>query len=370
MQSLVHGSIDNIHMPELPHSPLHNMAEALGMKSAPDQVLAVEVPVSSKGFIDTIHSIKSEIINKYGGESNVPQDLHNALLDRSDVDLAKDLHMYDPEKNLSAVLQKGDTLSLDSSGNIIYNHVGGNSEVILDTQTGLTQNAKIPLHDFSPKPSIPHPLKMEEMSKVDPSDSIVVDNEVHPPVHITDENVIPVGDPADLVEKVNSAALVHEHVTFNGSPVDLVNLDNGVGRAIVYHGQEIAHEYSVGDHKAFYLDDQYQDNPAFKEIRGAFNEFYLKNVDPEKFVFEPVEFEGGKIYIVDDSAKPGTMHIVLNGKEIGTGVVEQSGKVKMNIISNLKGGWFIADNAYERAFKISKQVVKKIPGPMLYDLLK
>ncbi|KND48044.1 MAG: hypothetical protein AB201_00380 [Parcubacteria bacterium C7867-006] len=351
LESLVKSTIDiPTTVPELPNHPKIRIMDSIPEKNIPESVHSVEVPVSSKGFIDTFHNIKDEIVKQYGGEGNVPEEIHRTILDRSDVDLAKQFHMYDPEHNLSAVGYKGETLGLDSSGNLVYHHLDGNSEIMLDTKTGLT-------HEFGGQIEH-HPVKLKVVSHDTPGNLEVNETPVQS-THIEDQDVIPTGDSIQesipVSEVTNSN--IESRVFYNNSSVDVLPINNGAGKAVTYLGREIAHEYTVGDKKVFYLDDQYQDNPAFKEIRGAFNAFYEKNIPSNTQVVAPIDFEGGKIYIIKDAINPKGVSVLLNGREIAKGLINGT-SAKVQIISNLKGGWFLADNAYERAFKLAQNVIK------------
>ncbi len=237
------GSLDHImtsnaglhtDIPDVPDHPIDikDMVKDLPQKDLPDAVHPVEVPVSSKGFIDTIHNLKEGVIKQYGNIDNVPDELKRNILDHSDVELAKSLHMYDPGNNLSGVGYKGETIGLDSSGNVVYHHLDGRSDVLLDTKTGLAQH-------------------------------------------------------------------------FNG-PM------SGVGSLAEAGNTQLV---------------------------------------------PPIDFEGGKIYVLKDVTSPNTVNVLLDGKEIGKGVVD-NGIPKLKIDSSLKGSWFQADNVYERALKVAKSAVK------------
>lgn len=221
-------------MPETPERPIgiKDMVKDLPQKDLPGLVHSVEVPVSSKGFIETIHNLKEDVIKQYGNIDNVPAEIKKNILDYSDVELAKKLHMYDPGNNLSGVGYKGETLGLDSSGNIVYHHLDGKSDILLDTKTGLTQHFSGPMSG------------------------------------------------ADALTDASNTQVV-----------------------------------------------------------------------------PPIDFEGGKIYVLKDLTSPNTVKVLLDGKEIGKGVVD-NGIPKIKIDSSLKSGWFMVDNVYERAFKVAKSTIK------------
>lgn len=333
------------------------VSESIKPIGVPEAVKPVDVEVSSKGFIDTMHHVKEEIVKSYGGADKVPTEIHKNILDKSDVDLAKELHMYDPEHNLSAVLSKGESVKLDESGNLVYHHIDGKTDLLIDTKTGLVEKAELPMKNYAEAVDTHTPAKFGEGIKSN-EPVMPVEENIHPPIHITEEPIIPASD-VETESVVDSVPHSVSRVLYNNNTVDVMNLDNGVGRAIMYQGREIAHEHVLsGGQKAFYLDDEYQENPMFVEIRGAFNAMYEKNISNTQ-VIKPIDFEGGKIYVLEDTTQPNSLKVLLNGKEIAKGLVGADGtKVKIN--SDLKGGWFLADNAYERAFKASQKLVKNI----------
>lgn len=184
----------------------------------PQAVIPVEVPVSSKGFIDTIHNVQEEIVKKYGGENNVPLELKSNILDKSDVKLAQELKFYDAKSGSSAVGLKGETLGVDASGSLVYKHLNGTVDTVMDTMTG---------------------LKPERDNKMIPS----------------------------------------------------------------------------------------------------------------------IDFDGKKIDVVLDFQNPTNIKVFLDDKQIGSGVLTNKGP-KISVSKDLKGGWFMADNEYERAIKVADKVLK------------
>jgi hypothetical protein len=128
---------------------------------------------------------------------------------------------------------------------------------------------------------------------------------------------------------------------------------------------EIAHEHSFNGAKILTLDDKFQDGARFKDIRGAFADFFDEKIS-ERLGDEvvPLDFEGGKIHIIRGIAgNPNAMEVTLNGKELAKGLITEKG-LKLEMIKGLKPNglfrWAMADNVYERAFKASKAVLKGI----------
>ena len=127
----------------------------------------------------------------------------------------------------------------------------------------------------------------------------------------------------------------------------------------------IGHEEVFNGKKILVLEDRFQEGVANKPFREAFKIAFDQDVK-ETVITSPgkpvlfSDFEGGKIYLSyktpDD---PVGVNVLLNGKVIGKGLLVD-GKVDLKINPGLKGGWFLADNVYERAFKVAKTLVKNI----------
>jgi hypothetical protein len=275
----------------------------------PEAIRPVEVEVSSKGFIKTLENLQNEIKKVYGGEDKIPQEVKKTLINKSAVELAKQFEFYNPENNESAIAIKGETMGLDSYGNLVYHHVDGSSKIIFDTKTGLTQ-------EFGGK------MKADKVS-------------------------------SDTVE--NNAS---EKIPYKDSFIEVVKYDGG-NEVIKYNDQEIAKSYDLNGEKTFALDDKYQDGIKFVDIRGAFSE-YMKNNPPKNLALpEPVNFAGGTIYLVRDPISLNKVSALLNGKLIGTADLTERVK-KIKPLKELKGGWFEADNVYELACKESSKVLTRI----------
>ncbi len=304
----------------------------------------VEVPVSAKGFIDTFKHVKEELVEKYGGADKVPQGLRESILDKSDVDLAKQFHMYDPEHGLSGVGYKGETITLDDSGNLVYHHLGGKSDILIDSKTGVA-------HDFSGE------LKGGSIEEVK-ADKIDVPEgygrDPHIAAGVDEANNIAAktsgASPESFVDPVKDIGGLQSHILHKGTYLDV---ENGVaGRVVRFKGIDLGHEQSVGWlGKVFALDDKYQNGPEYAEYREAFSTFVDKNIPEELKLFPAKDFEGGKIHILlNDDLGREKVEVLLNGKEIANGVFAKKG-FDIKIKPELKGGWFLADNVYERAFK-------------------
>lgn len=275
----------------------------------PEAIRPVEVKASSKGFIKTLENLQDEIKKVYGGEDKIPQEVKKTLINKSAVELAKQFEFYNPENNESAIAIKGETMGLDSYGNLVYHHVDGSSKIIFDTKTGLTQ-------EFGGK------MKADKVS------SYTVENNAS------------------------------EKIPYKDSFIEVVKYDGG-NEVLKYNDQEIAKSYDLNGEKTFALEDKYQEGIKFVDIRGAFTE-YLKNNPPKNLALpEPINFMGGTIYLVKDPVSVNKISAILNGKLIGTADLTERVK-KIKPLKELKGGWFVENTVYEEACIAGTKVLPRI----------
>lgn len=275
----------------------------------PEAIRPVEVKASSKGFIKTLENLQDDIKKVYGTEDKIPEEIKKTLIDESAVELAKKFDFYDPEQNKSGVIKEGESLGLDSYGNVVLASKDGGRSIVFDTKTGLTL-------EFGGK-------KVEDKVSAE-----VVENNVK------------------------------EKIPYKDSFVEVVKYDGG-NEVIKYNDQEIAKSYDLNGEKAFALEDKYQEGIKFADIRGAFSE-YLKNNPPKNLALpEPINFMGGTIYLVKDPVSVNKISAILNGKLIGTADLTERVK-KIKPLKELKGGWFVVDNVYEVACKEVSKVLTRI----------
>lgn len=275
----------------------------------PEAIRPVEVKASSKGFIKTLENLQDDIKKVYGTEDKIPEEIKKTLIDESAVELAKKFDFYDPEHNKSGVIKEGESLGLDSYGNVVLASKDGGRSIVFDTKTGLAL-------EFGGK-------KVADKVSVE-----VVENNVT------------------------------EKIPYKDSFVEVVKYDGG-NEVIKYNDQEIAKSYDLNGEKAFALEDKYQDGIKFADIRGAFSE-YLKNNPPKNLALpEPINFAGGTIYLVRDSVLVNKVSAILNGKLIGTADLTKRVK-KIDPLKGLKSGWFELDNVYDLACKEGTKVLPRI----------
>lgn len=368
-------------------------------------VTEAKVELSSKGFLQDMHNLKAKIMAEYGGE--VPDSL-KPIMEKTPADLAKAFHFYDSNTNASGLGFKGEALEVDSMGNVYYEHLDGTKQVLFDAQKGefhhfdgemiapksgtvpgseIYPNGKIgddvyPKVDFGGDkklapdfiPTTPvsgtevlegDPIfKTEAVSVLDVKDT--TDEEIakqlagetkaveipsEEPVVLTDENAMP----NDAVSKM--------HIPLeNGKSVEVFSV--GDNNFVSYDGMRIGQEGTINGHKALVLDDNFQDGEQYRNVRSAFVKAFEADVKTDVVGPNPIaeSFEGGKIYITYNIPNdPNSIKVLLNGKEIASGSidnVDSKGIPKLKMNGNLKGGWFLVDNAYERAFKYINGMVK------------
>ena len=331
--------------------------------SAPEKLIDAKVPVSSRGFIQTIMDVKKKILEEYGNdENNVPENIKTNILNKSSVELAKELHLYDPDNHLSGVGFKGDNLHMDSNGHLIYEHANGKPEILLDTNTSEVHDIEVKLTpdhvqnlaaQESPKVSMP--------TETTPASSVVPITEE--PVVVSDMDHVPsTPSAAPVIEKISESTDTNlpvspSHIPFNNLFVDILEKEGS--KVMSFNGQEIAHEHVFGTGKLLTLDDKFQDGAQYKNVREAFVTAFEKqptNLGGGQLI-DTKTFEGGKIYIVQGvDNNPAALKVLLNGKEIAKGVLVGN-KPKLDIASNLKASWLV-ETVYERAFKLAKSSIK------------
>lgn len=320
--------------------------------------ISATVELSSKGFLQDIHNLKANIIKQYG--DNIPPEIKTNIIDKPTVEIAKEYGLYKPGSvNESAVGYAGEKLSLDGNGKLIIERLDGTKE----TLSGIgRESVKVAVPEVDTNtPSVPTPEKLADVpvdTEVIQTKILEADSRMAPieQAMVPEEpEIMPVVDtsrPENLINQI-------EH---KGSLVDVVA--EGEGRVVKIGDQIIGHDKVFGDSKILVLDDMYQDGAKYKDIRGAFAEAFEKSAKVDQIGQNPtaIDFEGGKIYIIQGlSNDPMGMKVLLNGKEIASGSMEVKGSVlgpKLKFDSSLKGGWFLDDNAYERAFKNVKKFLQ------------
>lgn len=350
------------------------------------EVLPTQVELTSKGFIQDIHNLKASILAQYH-DKPIPDALKKNILDKPSLELAKTFHFYDAEHNASGVGLKGESLGIDDSGNIVYNHLNGDKQVVFEAETGKvtpfegkTTGALDEKITSEPTPIETHPENNTEahtdsIAETPSSAPNATETEDASPLDINKDGYVHQGE-SFLLNK-NETVEIHEepqvvpvnedviipgpnHIPLpDGKYIDVISKD-GVS-SVMYQGANIGHEQLVGSSKMLVLNDEFQDGAKYAELRNAFVKAFEKTVKAENIGPTPMAetFEGGKIYVSYHLPQdPNHVRILLNGKEIANGELV-NGVPKISLNPGLKSGLFYSDNAYERAFKHINNVIKQ-----------
>jgi hypothetical protein len=337
-------------------------------------VTETKVELSSKGFMQDMHNLKANIMAEYGGE--VPDSL-KPIMNKTPMELAKAFHFYDQGSNASGLGFKGESLGVDSNGDIFYEHLDGNKQIIFDAEKG-------EFHHFDGK-------MVGSTSKVVPGSEIYPNGKIGDDVYskldyggnkiITPDPIVKTagvevleGDPIFKTEAVSvldvkdttAEEIANNNISHievaGGKSVDVWRM--GEDKIVSFDGARIGQEIEENGKRVLVLDDTYQDGAQYEIYRNAFSKAFEQNTSVDVVGPNPIaeSFEGGKIYISYNVPNdPNSIRVLLNGKEIATGsttVVDRNGIPKIRMHGNLKGGWFLVDNAYERAFKHIDKLIK------------
>ncbi len=182
------------------------------------------------------------------------------------------------------------------------------------------------------------------------------DTEVVPePVHIPHLPLTP-EPPVSVTENI-------EKISYGGTH-NVVLENTGGGRVVKFETYPITDEKTVSGVKILTLKDVYQNDIRYQGVREAYRAAVEKaypggNLGLGNHVV-PVPFEGGTAHIVQGiPGNPNGIKVLLNGKEIGHGIIDKQGP-HIELDKNLKTGWFRADNSYERVFKELKPIFKTL----------
>jgi len=347
-------------------------ADSVGTPPPPEVVDVakdMKVELSSKGFIQDLHNIKAEILQKYGTMDNVPENLRKNFMLKPSTDLAKQFGFYDPENGLSGKGFKGESLLIDDKGNLVYEH-GGKSQVIYNTGTN-QMGDKFGGEMF--KPNIPSPETtptLEEQTLKAARDNF-----------ITEDTKFPIGEEVAPTLEQQTAANFREGLDFTKVPPELetvvvpeppeiIGANTPIPEAPVspegipmYRGNPIANYQEFGGQKILVLDDRFQEGKQFEGVRKMFAQQFSQNLKPEMNIPASAPFEGGRIDILRDPST-GASQVLLNGKEIAKGYIVPG----QNSIKPIDGlgirtglfGLFFDSNAYDRAFKSAKGMIKTL----------
>ena len=345
--------VDGIPKPNIPTE-----APSLS-KIAEVKIKPAGVELSSRGFIQTFDDLKKKLIEEYGGADKVPEKIKVNILNKPSTELAQKFGFYDAQKGLSGMGLKGEHLSIDSSGDLVYEHLDKSKDVMLEGHTGNihtfdgTMAHTGPAVDTisTPKPFVaPDSLSRPhvDVSQVAEGDfTSIIDTQPDMP-HLT----------PDIMGQQIGQTVEYANMKFN-----IANIADQGKVLLTPEGTQIGHEGMVGGMKRWILEPKFQDGDNFKGIRQAFNTIthgQIEAVDIKGVTSKVIDFEkGSQIEIVKGlkADNPNALTILLNGKEVAEGAVTAKGP-SLHLLKDIpKTGPFFADNVYERAFK-SKELKK------------
>ena len=344
----------------------------------------VKVELSSRGFIQTIDDMKSKLKAQYPDEAKMPEGV-KSFLGKPSTKLAQDYGFYDPTKGTSGMGLKGESLTLDSKGNLKMEHLDGKTEII-DAGDNKFHGPKI-IHKEVATPETTHEITSE--ADVGPAQPETVTPVVevgseqndyfsaHPDQN-TPETIIsprthippppPTPDLSEYIPKkpisANSFDLSIDNKTFH---VDVSTIEGH--KQVLIDGVKVAEQVTApkgSGGEVLQLLDKYQDGKVYSSIRQAFTQARIENgifenmKIPKDAIITGTAFENGRIDVLHGVGdNKDAVSVFLNGKEIAKGLVTDKGP-QVKIHSNLKGGLFLADTVYERAFKQASPLIKAI----------
>ncbi|HEY4508851.1 MAG TPA: hypothetical protein VJC13_01040 [Candidatus Paceibacterota bacterium] len=365
-----------------PTSPTASAAETIvtiPKASATSGTEAVQVELTSKGFLQDIHNLKAEIIKKYGGK--IPADIKANIMDKSSVNIAKEYGLYVPKDGTSAMGFKGEHLGIDDHGHLVYDHAG-KSDVMFDesAQHVKTYTDVGGKKMFVPKPHVDHVVP--EPTPAGP-DTFVP----NPNKHVFDvdfdktDKIVSAHPGGDIFNKEaifspkSSIDQPLTHILYNGKSLDVQMVDEATGHAsktLLYGGTRIAEfepsPTGAGEipvlHKPFF-EHGATGGVQNAEVRAAYGKMFddysrgLKNT-------KTVPFDDGRLSIISGLGKNSDgLSIRLHGEEIAKGILEKGGP-KLEMVHSLRPNWLmrklLTDNVYESALKEAKKVIQTIPA--------
>ncbi len=357
-------------------------------ETQPERIVPTAVELSSKGFIEDMHNLKADIIGKYDGTP--PAEL-DEIMKKTPIELAKQFGFYDAEHNAIGMGFKGEHIGLDEKGNVYYEHLDGEKQIMFDAESGefhkfdgeyTTERfaksmypkgvigddvTKVKFGEGASSPEALEPFGVKKSDLDFGGDKAISKISLEQADISANESTVSVDEsvPSAPALPAEDFGEIEKHIPLdNGKFVDVrevLDKEGVMSKGIMYDGVNLAHEELIGDRKILVLNDAFQDGEKYIEQRSAFNQAFLADVKRDFFGPKPIaeSFEGGKIYVTHHVplADPDQIRILLNGKQIAEGkLVHGVPEIKIN--PDLKTGWFLEDNAYERAFKHINKLIK------------
>ena len=366
----------------------------------------LSVEVSSRGFIKTFDNMKTSLIERYHGVSHVPKQYEH-LLKTSSTKLSQEFGLYDAKHNASALGLKGEHLSVDDHGGLhlekvhgkivnidshdafvksggkmvmpvtepVASHLPSQSGTIASIDTHTPHNAyqgsseytgevseagNISPVEVASDPAMTHPVSASEsFSNSQPSEISGI-SETTP-------------DPVSFHRGVNTGIVEHAQYTHGNMRLGMNTDQTGTNLVVKGIGaQDLDKQIILGQEATFgekgpkilELSKEFQESPLYSDYRKAFTEIVNKDYPQSKLGdnVEIVSYRGGTISVIQGIGKnPNAVAVLLNGKEIAKGVVE-NGHSTVQMLDGIPKhqNWFQAKTVYEGAFDEAKSAIKKI----------
>jgi hypothetical protein len=349
----------------------------------------VRVELSSKGFIDTFSKLQQELAGKYPNIHHAPPQVAE-ILDSSPEKLAEKFGLYKPGSEFqSGFGLKGEHLAFDKSGNLIFEHIKGN-QTLLDAKTGLIHEYKGTMFDAQSGKLSVKPV-LEAQPVVESHASSVIDQTNTGAATISEASSESLAEAAangaltteiptnvdantkifgfsgkdaladtatlglsvapDVVAKETIQTVPENLFMVDGVPTDAFSGKVSID-ALISGGAPLIDKYQ--------FDTSKEAKEARKQYAIAFEKLYMKA--PDGLVDNRWRIDGSLGLQLLQTGNDLT--VLLNGKKIGTGSVNQNGQVGMQYEEALGKGLFGVKNPYQLAFEKATKVAKEKVKPV------
>lgn len=330
--------------------------------SSQTAIQETEVKLSSRGFIQTFDDLKGKLLKQYGDAQHVPDKLQKFIKTPS-TELAKEFGMV--KGNQSGMGLAGESLEIDTQGDLVYEHLDKTKAVLFDAKTNTTHGfEEVGGKMFTPENITTHPAVDPTIKPftVPSSPAHFVDTPL-----VTEEGLSSVSQTTEVIPpgtQLTPDMIMGDHVQVGPERFDIVmNTENSMRKILSSGGAVIGQEQPLGSLKTFVLDDRFQEGNQFKHIRQAFNT--IREAKSPTVALETIRIplnDGSQIELLrgNPATDPNEVHVLFNGKAIAQGMVTEKG-VQVKMLKEVNTKWW-SENIYEHAFKNKdlKQAIKKL----------
>jgi hypothetical protein len=361
----------------------------------PTGIEPVSVEASSRGAIETIKDLQTELKGKFANLDDNSRKVIAPMLNKSPEQLAMEMGLWKPGQTAeSAMLNKGDTLSFEN-GKIVL-HSKGADQILVDN-TGNVSEYKGKMFDYD-KPRQVDSVRTGGARPLNDLENRGDYGDMGPEVqgqsqyYEGDSQSIEPNEPQNYGEQETSAESPEYNQSSSeqvpqssakfekeipiGDKKGFVVQENGKLLSYKYDGQEIAHKVDVSGGYRMVLDDRYQSGPQYQSIRTAYN---IMNTNKATEGIIPVpkgtilldkvkDLKGGQVNIYQNPKTNG-LEMFLNGKKIGSGTIELDGSGKPRAIdfeyekglpkqSKFPASLFQKKSVFEKAYDYATDHIK------------